>query len=127
MSSASTASEIELVVASLTPLQAGALVIGPDAFFMSRSEQLASLTLQQRIPAIFQTREFAAAGGLISYVTNQRINTAKLGSTPVVFSRARNLPTASQQATKVELIINLKTAKALGLTVPPRCSSAPTR
>jgi ABC-type uncharacterized transport system substrate-binding protein len=116
---ASTASEIESVVASLTPLQAGALVIGPDAFFMSRSEQLASLTLQQRIPAIFQTREFAAAGGLISYVTNQADQYRQVGLyTGRILKGEKPADLPAQQATKAELIINLKTAKALGLTVP---------
>jgi putative tryptophan/tyrosine transport system substrate-binding protein len=116
---ASTASEIDTVLATLTQLQAGALVIGPDAFFMSRSEQLATLTLHQGVPAVFQTRKFAAAGGLMSYATSQADQYRHAGlyaGRILKGEKPADLPI--EQATKVELIINLKTAKTLGLTFP---------
>jgi putative ABC transport system substrate-binding protein len=64
---ASTERDFDVVFASLPQLRAGALVIGPDAFFISRGEQLGALALRNRVPAIFQYRPFAAAGGLMSY------------------------------------------------------------
>ena len=116
---ASTEREIELVFVSLAQLRADGLVIATDAFFNTRSEQLATLGLRYAVPAIYQFREFAAAGGLMSYG----------GSIPEIYrlvgaytgrilkgEKPADLPV--QQLTKVELIINLKTAKALGLTVP---------
>jgi putative ABC transport system substrate-binding protein len=101
-------------------LRAEVLVIAPDALFISRPEQLAKLTLRHGVPAITQFREFAAAGGLMSYgasftdaARQVGVNTARIlkGEKPA------DLPV--QQTTKVELTINMKTAKALGLTVPP--------
>jgi putative ABC transport system substrate-binding protein len=116
---ASTERDFDRVFATLVQLRAGALVIGTDAFFNSRSEQLAALSLRHVVPAIYQYPEFAAAGGLMSYGSSYAdahrlagIYTGRIlkGDKPA------DLPV--QQATKVELIINLKTAKALGLTVP---------
>jgi len=116
---ASTANEIDTVLASLTQLQAGALMIGPDAFFMSRSEQLAGLTLNHRMPAVFQTREFVAAGGLMSYATSQADQYRQAGLyTGRILKGEKPSDLPIEQATKVELIINLRTAKALGLTFP---------
>jgi putative ABC transport system substrate-binding protein len=112
--------DFEAVFASLSELRANALVILPDAFLNSRTEQLAVLTRRHAVPAIFQNREFTSAGGLMSYgastpnafrlvgvYTGRILKGDKPGDLPV------------QQATKVELIVNLNTAKALGLTVPP--------
>jgi putative tryptophan/tyrosine transport system substrate-binding protein len=116
---ASTDRDFDTVFASLAQMRAVALVIGADFFFNSRSEQLAALALRHMVPAIYQFREFAAAGGLMSYGTSVTdvfrqvgIYTGRLlrGESPA------DLPV--QQATKIELIINLKTARALGLTVP---------
>ena len=94
-------------------------MIAPDAFFISRSEQLAQLTVRHVTPAIFSYREFVASGGLLSYGGS---STDQFRQTGVYVGRILNgdkpadLPV--QQITKVELVINLKTAKALGLTVP---------
>ncbi|MFL6951292.1 MAG: ABC transporter substrate-binding protein [Xanthobacteraceae bacterium] len=117
--SATTDNEIDDAFASLAKVRAGGLVIGSDSFFTSRSERLASLALRYALPAVYQWREFAVAGGLISYGTDSRdayrlagIYTARVlkGEKPA------DLPV--QQATKVELYINLKTAKTLGITIP---------
>jgi putative ABC transport system substrate-binding protein len=117
---ASTERDFDPVFASLARLRAGALVIGSDLFFTSRSEQLAALTVRHAVPSIYQFREFAAAGGLISYGGSivdwghqAGIHTGRI----LAGDKPADLPV--QQATKVELFINLKTAKALGLTIPP--------
>jgi putative ABC transport system substrate-binding protein len=116
---ASTANEIDTVLTSLHLLQADALVIGPDAFFMSRSKQLAELTLHHGTPAIFQTREFAMAGGLMSYGTKQPDLFRQVGLyTGRILKGDKPADLPVEQVTKVELVINLKTAKALGLTFP---------
>jgi putative ABC transport system substrate-binding protein len=117
---ASTERDFAPVFASLARLRAGALVIGSDLFFTSRSEQLAALTVRHAVPSIYQFREFAAAGGLISFGGSivdwghqAGIHTGRI----LAGAKPADLPV--QQATKVELFINLKTAKALGLTIPP--------
>jgi putative ABC transport system substrate-binding protein len=103
----------------LAQLRAGGLVIVTDGLFVSRSDQLAALALRYAVPAIFQYREFAESGGLMSYGGSTtdvyRISGAYAGRI-LKGERASDLPV--QQSTKVELIINLKTAKALGLTIP---------
>jgi putative ABC transport system substrate-binding protein len=117
---ASSDGEIEAAFQALHGLQVDGLVIGSDQFFNSRSGQLATLALQYSLPAVYQYRVFTAAGGLISYgasltdafqlagvYTGRVLNGEKPADLPV------------QQSTKVELSINLKTAKALGLTIPP--------
>jgi putative tryptophan/tyrosine transport system substrate-binding protein len=112
--------DIENVFATLARLNAGALIIVPDGFLISRSQQLASLALRHAVPAFFQNREFAAAGGLISYGGSSGDAWHLVGAyTGRVLKgeKPRDLPV--QQATKVELVINLKTAKALGLEIPP--------
>ncbi len=116
---ASTERDFDQVFASLVQLRAGALVIGSDLFFTSRSEQLAALTVRHAVPSVYQFREFVAAGGLMSYGGNITdwghqggIHTGRI----LAGAKPAELPV--QQATKVELFINLKTAKALGLTFP---------
>jgi putative ABC transport system substrate-binding protein len=116
---ASTEHDFETVFASLVQLQAGALVIGPDVFFRGRSEQLAALTVRHRVPAVSQYRPFIAAGGLLSYGSDERDYYRQVGAYAgriLNGEKPAELPVV--QATKIELIINLKTAKAFGLTVP---------
>jgi putative ABC transport system substrate-binding protein len=116
---ASAERDFDAAFAALMRLRAGALVIGPDIFFLARSEQLAALTVRHAMPAIFQYRPFAAAGGLMSYGTDETEYYRLVGiyaGRVLKGERPSDLPV--QQATKVELIINLKTAKALGINVP---------
>jgi putative tryptophan/tyrosine transport system substrate-binding protein len=116
---ASTEREIDEAFATAAQLRASALVIGTDAFFNSRSEQLGALTLRHAVPTIYQYREFAVAGGLISYggsITNSYRTAGIYVGRILAGAKPTELPI--QQSTKVELIINLKTAKTLGITVP---------
>jgi putative tryptophan/tyrosine transport system substrate-binding protein len=116
---ARTEQEIDAAFATLVRLRAGALIVGPSALFGNRREQLVGLAARYAVPTVFDLREFVAAGGLISYgpslfeiyrqagiYTGKILNGAKPADLPIL------------QPTKVELVINLKTAKALGLTVP---------
>jgi putative ABC transport system substrate-binding protein len=116
---ASTERDFESVFADLIRLGAGGLVIGGDALFNSRIKQLAALTIQRAVPAVYQWREFAAAGGLLSYgsdVTDAYRVAGVYTGRILKGDKLADLPV--QQATKVELFINLKTAKALGITIP---------
>ena len=112
--------DFDTVFPEIARLQLGALVIGTDGFFNSQSEQLAALTLRHSVPAVFQYREFTAAGGLMSYGTSL-INTYRQAGGYVgrILRGDQPADLPVQQATTVELVINLKTAKALGLEVPP--------
>ena len=95
-------------------------MIGNDAFFVNQIKQLAALTVRHAVPAIFQTHGFAAAGGLMSYGTSLTDLFRQVGVyTGRILKGEKPTDLPVQQATKVELIINLTTAKALGLTVPP--------
>ena len=117
--SASSEQDFDNVFAAVVKLAPGALVIGNDPFFNSRSAQLGALAARSGVPGIFQTREFAAAGGLISYGPNlaESYRTAGTYTGRILKGEApATLPV--QQSTKFDLVINLKTAKALGLAVP---------
>jgi putative ABC transport system substrate-binding protein len=116
---ASSERDFDGVFAKLSQLRVGGLVLGGDAFFNSRSEQLAALTVHHAVPSIFQHRQFAAAGGLMSYGSDipELYRLAGIYTGRVLKgNKPAELPV--QQATKVELYINLKTAKALGITFP---------
>src|SRR6516164_458829 len=116
---ASTDDDFEAVFTGLTSLKADGLVIGGEPFFNSRSGQLGALTFRHAVPAIYQLREFAAAGGLVSYGANLSDAYRLTGIyTGRVLKGAKPADLAVQQSTKVELIINMKTAKALGISVP---------
>ena len=116
---ASTERDFDTVFATLVQLRASALVIAPDSMFISRSEQLGALTLRHAVPAIAQFREFAAAGGLMSYGASFTDAARQVGVyTGRILKGEKPADLPVQQSTKVELTINLKTAKALGLTVP---------
>jgi putative ABC transport system substrate-binding protein len=111
--------DFEPVFAALDQLKAGALVIGPDVFFNSHIEQIAALAIGHALPAVYQYRPFVEAGGLLSYGSDETETYHLVGAyTGRVLKgeKPANLPVV--QSTKVELIINLKTAKALGLTIP---------
>jgi putative tryptophan/tyrosine transport system substrate-binding protein len=116
---ASTEQDLDKVFATAAQLRAGAIVIGPDAWFNSVSKQLAALALRYAMPTIYQFREFAAAGGLLSYGGNDLEFNRQIGNLAARILKGEkpaDLPV--QQSTKMELFINLKTAKVLGLTIP---------
>jgi putative ABC transport system substrate-binding protein len=105
--------------AKLVELRARALVIAPDQLFTAHSKRLAELTLQRSLPAIYEFRQFVAAGGLISYGSSETEYYRLVGNyvgRVLKGEKPADLPV--QQATKVELLINLKTANTLGITVP---------
>jgi putative ABC transport system substrate-binding protein len=116
---ASSERDFDTVFATLSRLRAGALVIGSDPFFNSRSQQLAALALRHAMPTMYPFREYAIAGGLISYGNSFADAHRQVGVyTGRILNGEKPADLPVQQATKVELIINLKTAKALGVTFP---------
>jgi putative ABC transport system substrate-binding protein len=116
---ASSERDFEAVFASLLRLRAGALLTNNDPLFNTHSEQLAGLTVRHSIPSMFPNREFAAAGGLASYGGNFADSWRLVGVyTGRILKGEKPADLPVQQITKVELVINLKTAKALGITVP---------
>jgi len=117
---ARTDSELETAFVTLVQQRAGAILVGSDPFFANRRDKLIELAERHRLPAVYALREFAAIGGLMSYGTNitEAHRLAGLYAGRILKGeKTADLPV--QQSTKVELVVNLKTAKALGLTVPP--------
>ena len=117
---ASTEQDFDRVFAKLAELRASGLVIGGDAFFTRHVKQLAALTVQHAVPAIYLYREFAAAGGLMSYGVNISDTHRLIGiyaGRILKGDKPADLP-VQQATTKVEMYINLKTARALGIDIP---------
>jgi ABC-type uncharacterized transport system substrate-binding protein len=116
---ASTDAETEAAFTGFAALKAGVLMIGPDAFFIARSRLLADLSLRYAVPSIYEINEFAYAGGLMSYGGNIRESYRWAGIyTGRILKGDKPADLPVQRVTKVELIVNLKTAKALGVIVP---------
>jgi putative ABC transport system substrate-binding protein len=116
---AATEHDLDSSFASLAQLRAGALVIANDGLFIDRPAQLGVLSARHGVPAIFQSRDFATAGGLVSYGTSLTEQYRQVGiyaGRILKGEKPASLPV--QQSTKVEMIVNLKTAKALGINVP---------
>jgi putative ABC transport system substrate-binding protein len=119
--SASSERDFETVFATVTQLRAGGLVIANTGLLNIRAEQLGALTLRHAVPAIFQSREFAAAGGLMSYGDNSNLAvSSRLAGSYIgrILKGDKPADLPVQQTVKIELILNLKTAKALGIEFP---------
>ncbi len=116
---ASTEGEVDAAFATLAELRIGAILVASDPFFVSRRDQIVALAARQALPAIYQFREFPVGGGLMSYGASLADAYRQLGVyTGKILKGAKPAELPFQQVVKVEMIINLKTAKALGLTVP---------
>jgi putative tryptophan/tyrosine transport system substrate-binding protein len=116
---ASTERDFDAISQTLVQLRPGGLVIASDTFFATHSEQLAALTVRHAVPAIHQSRDFAIAGGLMSYAGSFMESHRQAGiQTGRILKGDKPADLPVQQVTKVELFINLKTAKTLGVTVP---------
>jgi putative ABC transport system substrate-binding protein len=116
---ARTAQEIESGFSTVTQQTAGAVLVALDAFFVQQGRQIAELALKYRMPSVFAVREHVETGGLMSYGPNLSDNYRRAATyVDKILKGAKpgNLPI--EQPTKFELIINLKTAKALGITIP---------
>jgi putative ABC transport system substrate-binding protein len=116
---ASTDAELDKAFAAFREMHVGALIIGTDAFYNNRPEQLAALAIRNSVPAIYEYHQFVAAGGLASYggsiIDSYRLAGGYVGRV-LKGEKPADLPV--QQASKIELLLNLKTAKILGITVP---------
>ncbi len=120
MVKAGSESEIDAAFASLVELHAGGLVLGPDPFLNSRREQLVTLAARHVVPVIYDFRQNAAAGGLISYGPSLAGTWRQVGIyAGRILKGAKPADLPVQQPTTFELVVNLNTAKELGLTIPP--------
>jgi putative tryptophan/tyrosine transport system substrate-binding protein len=117
---ASAERDFDEVFAKLVQLRAGGLVIGASAFFVAKQEQLAALAVRHSMPAVFENRQFTIAGGLMSYGSSLT-DTYRLAGvyTARILKGEKPSELPVQQTTKIEMYINLRSAKALGLSVPP--------
>jgi putative tryptophan/tyrosine transport system substrate-binding protein len=117
---ASTEPDFERAFAAIVQRQIGALCVGTDAFFVDRREQLVTLAARRAVPAIYDRREFAAAGGLVSYGASQ-VDSWRQGGNYVgrILKGEKPINLPVQQSTKIDFVINLKTAKGLGLDIAP--------
>jgi putative ABC transport system substrate-binding protein len=117
---AGTEGEIDAVFAFLIQLHVGALVVASDSFFAFRREQIVALAARHSVPTIYDWREFPVSGGLISYGISFTDSFRQLGTyAGKILKGAKPADLPVQQPTKFELVININTAKKLGLTVPP--------
>jgi putative ABC transport system substrate-binding protein len=116
---ASTEGEIDAAFEKLIELRAGGLLVGADAFLLSRPDQIVALAARHAVPAIYGVREFATAGGLMSYGTDLADSYRQLGIyAGKILKGAKPADLPVQRVARVEFVINLKTAKTLGLTFP---------
>jgi putative ABC transport system substrate-binding protein len=117
---ATTIGEIDSAFAALARERPDALFVGPDGFFTSRRGQFATLTAVNKIPATYSNREYVAAGGLMSYGTDLTDVFHQVGAyTGNILKGAKPADPPVVQSTKLEFVLNLQTARALGLSVPP--------
>ena len=121
MLKASTERDLEAAFTTIVARQVGALIVMPDPLFFLRREQLVALEARYGVPTIYPTRDFTEIGGLMSYGPNLALDLSQQAGTYAgkILRGAKPADLPVQQSIRLELVINLKTAKALGLTIPP--------